>query len=973
MKASLSFVTSLLLACAVILFAVHPEEARSQTLDDVVHRISVIFHPSAITGPPYVNSEGQAVIPTAQSNKVLPTIARVFSLTPGFAPESSEQWDAGPWIFDVMSLDSPQQLLADIASIPEVYFAEYTEYDDPSNPAPLVGETAKSWFPLEATDAFCRLQNYLNSPWPDEEPFPTLLEAGLDECEWHYLAGGALKRDMDLPQAWGITRGLDDVVVAVIDTGVDWLHPELGGDGIPEGGATLEELLNSYNDGSIFRNWREEIGDANNDTYCGVQGVDDDLDGTVDEDPNGFVHGNLPEPDLVSGVWTSVDTFSLTDATANWVTNQFVNATVWGNTDDNPTLCDTIVANDATTIWVTRIPGSICAAGANIVTYGGLPGWIAATSVGTAYQFANGLDDDGDGVADDRGYDPTDDDENGFSDDLHGWDFASSSYEFGTRTTGSPDARSELWSEYGHGTQVASVLGALAHDDGTGIVGVAPEIKILPLRSIAPGGEGATTDNAQAIEYARGLKYADGSRVVDIIVMAQGRPLCDPGTTYSCGEILDTTFLPTGEEVYTNPTIRQLAWAMEDGIVVVNGAGNTNCAQAEPVWWNCLDGIITVAGVLGNDRHWENVGTPDGSSWGPWVDISARAQNIVAADPCLPGAACGGCGLPDQEHGYLCNRWGTSLASPQVGGVLALMLSANPALSADELRDKLIASVDTVNYNGNEEKRGLMGSGRVNAYKALTVWGNIPAANPDTTWVGDVWVSGDVHVPAGKRLHISSGTTVHVAQDDILDRDGNPTQISFEIEGSLSALGFAGMEINFECFSDSADSLFGSIVVVPGDPNQSIVVNETQFQDLELDELLAPNGGEQFVLGGNVNVTWSTDHVESWHSPALAVVDLVDLYYSTDDGINWTVEAAGLDAATGSHSFVAGTSHTALQARIKVVFRHSSGIVFGEDVSNASFQVDDPAVFSNESANVNFLWAGDPYASIAADLDGDGD
>ena len=73
--------------------------------------------------------------------------------------------------------------------------------------------------------------------------------------------------DIDAPEAWDIITDANDIIVAVIDTGVDYTHPDLA--------ANMWKTI-------------EEPNDANNDGYPGVQGVDDDGDGLIDEDSEGF-------------------------------------------------------------------------------------------------------------------------------------------------------------------------------------------------------------------------------------------------------------------------------------------------------------------------------------------------------------------------------------------------------------------------------------------------------------------------------------------------------------------------------------------------------------------------------------------------------------------------------------------------------------------------------------------------------------
>lgn len=96
--------------------------------------------------------------------------------------------------------------------------------------------------------------------------------------------GGTPDADIDAPEAWDIIHDANDIIVAVIDSGVNYVHPDLA--------ANMWKSI-------------EEPNDANNDGYPGEGGKDDDGDGLIDEDSNGTSRYIDVENEIEDPNWTN--------------------------------------------------------------------------------------------------------------------------------------------------------------------------------------------------------------------------------------------------------------------------------------------------------------------------------------------------------------------------------------------------------------------------------------------------------------------------------------------------------------------------------------------------------------------------------------------------------------------------------------------------------------------------------------------
>jgi|WetSurMetagenome_2_1015567.scaffolds.fasta_scaffold00331_28 subtilisin family serine protease len=278
-----------------------------------------------------------------------------------------------------------------------------------------------------------------------------------------------------------------------------------------------------------------------------------------------------------------------------------------------------------------------------------------------------------------------DDDSNGFIDDYNGWDFVNNV----------PDPSPKFedgFTEAGimHGTIVAGIIGGVGNN-GSGITGITWKTKIMPLKVLDDAGEGRTSDVVRAIDYAINNK-------VDIINFSF------VGLDYSRG------------------LYEAIARAHQAGIIMVAAAGNEQ-SQGEgynldetPMYPACDDGEDNmVIGVAATDAVDQKL--PFSSYGSRCVDIAAPGTGFFSTVVFAPTQSIGNNYFDQYFGGY----WsGTSMATPVVTGVLALVEGVNPAAKVKDVQDTVLASADDISKL-NPDFVGKIGSGRVNAFNAVVL------------------------------------------------------------------------------------------------------------------------------------------------------------------------------------------------------------------------------------------------------------
>jgi subtilisin family serine protease len=266
-----------------------------------------------------------------------------------------------------------------------------------------------------------------------------------------------------------------------------------------------------------------------------------------------------------------------------------------------------------------------------------------------------------------------DDDGNGFVDDIRGWDFVDNitdGEQDPPQDTDTPD--NDPMDYDGHGTAVAGCVAAIGMNS-TGVIGTAFTSKVMALKiGWLPDGSAqglvGMAFAAQALDYAR-LNGAD------VFNASWG----------------SSSFFPLVDAVNA---------AISAGVIVVTSAGNDN--DSNPSYLGNRSDVITVAAVNSNDNK------ASFSDYGSWVDICAPGVSIYTTSYNRLGSG-------SSVHSYT-SISGTSFSSPITAGAVALARSANPIMSAAEIRALVISSADNID-DVNPAYVGELGSGRLNVLK----------------------------------------------------------------------------------------------------------------------------------------------------------------------------------------------------------------------------------------------------------------
>lgn len=261
-----------------------------------------------------------------------------------------------------------------------------------------------------------------------------------------------------------------------------------------------------------------------------------------------------------------------------------------------------------------------------------------------------------------------------------------------------PNSIDDVVDYCGHGTHVAGIIGA-ATNNGEGISGTCFNIELVSLCAFNETGRASMSSICQAIDHA---KYNS----IPILNMSLG--CFGPSSSSSLSSIAASL-------------------AQYSGLVVCAAGNACDLTNRVAVDLDNLSDIVVYPAMLGNDKilvvgatkeddsRWEN------SNWGKQnVDLFAPGHDILS---CYPYEDCryycfsydnDGIHYNANSVGYHYNS-GTSMATPYVAGVAALILAKYPSLSATQIKERILWSTDYVYALNNL----CVTSGRLNAYKAV--------------------------------------------------------------------------------------------------------------------------------------------------------------------------------------------------------------------------------------------------------------
>ncbi|MBU2219387.1 S8 family serine peptidase, partial [Patescibacteria group bacterium] len=347
---------------------------------------------------------------------------------------------------------------------------------------------------------------------------------------------------------------------------------------------------------------------------------------------------------------------------------------------------------------------------------------------------------------------------------------------------------------YGHGTHVAGTACAEDNDNGNvdpklGVVGVAPECNLYSLRVLNEDGVGYWSDIIAAVEWSTGALMQIENVFTGEILTVQG-------------EKMDVINLSLGQSRDPGSTVKQAFDNAEaQGVVIVAAAGNSGNLKGKgsnTIYPANFDSVIAVAATDSLDNR------ASFSSTGDKVELAAPGVNVYSSwndstDYYGNPTTCRNGNIND------CYKYGsgTSMASPHVAGVAALIIAAGiidengDGNINDEIRSVLQSTATDLGSSGRDPQFGF---GLVNALAAVL------SAMPPATGT----ISGNV-TDVSTLLPVTGATVTDGTRSAVTDVSGNYTIANVPIGSytvTASASGYENStQLNVSVVADTATTV----------------------------------------------------------------------------------------------------------------------------------------------------------------------
>lgn len=248
-----------------------------------------------------------------------------------------------------------------------------------------------------------------------------------------------------------------------------------------------------------------------------------------------------------------------------------------------------------------------------------------------------------------------DDDNNGYIDDINGWDAGDDDNNPNPPNTA-----------FDHGTHCAGIASGTTANN-TGIASIGYRCKIIAVKATAnAAGENSVSNGYDGVFYA----YKANA---DVISMSWG----GQGSSQTEQTMFNTIY--------------------NAGIVLIAAAGNDNTQTIfYPAGYNNVISVASTGNNGSNDQK------SSFSNYGTWIDISAPGESILST-------------VPTNQYA---NLSGTSMACPLVAGLAGLIVSINPNLTPAQIENCLESTADNIDAS-NSSYIGRLGAGRINALNAV--------------------------------------------------------------------------------------------------------------------------------------------------------------------------------------------------------------------------------------------------------------